>query len=288
MLWKVKSFLLFIIVEFICCIFPECYSILSFSSPMNADYYSDPVLLEVVNSEFTVEKNEIEQLAKEVEIESERPVININYILGFSHILPTEDSETRGKILIDKKEGIPTTFLNRRVILRGRPGPDDPNERKKYIKNYMKENIRKTIYKEYFSLLIYNIEKIDSYNYKLNLTIKANEKIENCFLRNTKVLIFLVVSEVKSEVSSSLVHKNVAYKFIPVEGFENEEFDGTGNPLYKIINRNTIYEGDEIEIKSTEFNIDKSINNTWNIVVIIENNKRREILLTRKLRLNDN
>jgi hypothetical protein len=259
--------------------------------PSNSkDYLKDPVLLEIINADWIAFRQEVEICASEVEKENGREIVFLTYLIddldsSFS-LIPNEDSKIRGERLLKSlnKYGIQETVLNGRHLFAGRSSSSsDWEARKKELKERIANGANNCFHKEYFAMTDYSIMNEDK-NFKLKINLKAKEEIKEKILKDTKVLIFTVIDEIESK-NIPLPHKSVAYKFIPLKGFENEEFDGTGNKISQIVSKNFISEGENIDLESVEFNIDNTKNQNWSIVLIIENDKRREILFTRKLKL---
>jgi hypothetical protein len=275
---KVSAILLIVILN--CAFYPS----------NSKDYLKDPLLLEIINADWIAFRQEVEICASEVEKENEREIVFLTYLIddlnsSFS-LIPYEDSKIRGEKLLQSlnREGIQETVLNGRHLFAGRPSSSSDWEiRKKELKERIANGANNCFHKEYFAMTDYSIMNEDK-NFKLKINLKAKEEIKEIILKDTKVLIFTILDEIESK-NCLLPHKNVAYKFISLKGFENEKFDGTGNRLSQIVSKNFISEGENIDLESVEFNIDNTKNKNWSIVLIIENDKRREILLTRKLKL---
>jgi len=260
----------------------------SYSFSFTQDYFNDPVLLEIINADNLIGRQIVELSAKEIENESKREIVFLTYLIdppNSEHFLtPNKDSLLRGEILLSslKKRGISETVLNGRHLFAGISTLSNLN-RKEELKHKIYCGIKKCLHKDYFSLIDYSITK--DINYKLLVNLRANKRINFRSLNEVKVLIFLVVDEIKSKYPSELSHRNVAYNHIPIEGFESDEFDGTGNSLKKIIHKEIILEGDELCLISKEFKVDMTLQANWSIVIIIENNKNRFVLFNKKIKL---
>jgi len=248
------------------------------------NYKKDPVLLEVVNADYAINKLIIEKYVKEIEDNIQRPVVNINYLVDYpSKILPNSDSYKRGKSILNEKEGIPLTLLNNRVIQRGLPTP--LTGKTIDIKNNIIKKVNNYIYKEYFSLKDFKIIRKDTNIFQLNINIVTSNELNTKLLDESHVLIFLVINELKSNISSNLFHPNIAYEYIPIKGYKEKEFNGIGFTLKEIINKDTVSKGMEIKISTSDFCINREIQANWSIVIIIENIKNKYLLFCRKILL---
>lgn len=105
-------------------------------------------------------------------------------------------------------------------------------------------------------------------------------------LSNTNVIIFLVVDSPPSCYYKDVNHRNVAFKFISVEGFEHEEFSGVGNPLIKVSGKDSILRRDKINITTIKFAIDEKLKANFSVLIIIENAEKKHKLFARKFKLN--
>jgi hypothetical protein len=256
-------------------------------------FCDEPVLIEIVTADFLIGREIIEEAAKEIEDISLRKIAFITYIEDRFSPIQYKDGNIRSSELMKrfKTMGLPIVLMNGQFFFQGYGGnevDDGLEELKTYYKKLFLQQTSKIPYDESFILKeTENIRESDGSN-KLRVKLEAVKDFNEKELSNTNILIFLIADPVSSCYFKDANHRNVAFMYIPVEGFEYEEFNGIGTPITKVIGKDSISRRDKINITSNKFTIDEKLKANWSVLIIIENAEKKNKLFARELELNDN
>lgn len=256
-------------------------------------FFDEPVLIEIVTADYLIGREIIEEAAKEAADLSLREIVFITYIEDRFSSIPDKDGNMRSTELMKrfKTRGLPLVLINSQFFFQGYGGneEDDGLEGlKTYYKKLFIQQTSRLPYDESFILKeTENIIEKDDSN-KLRVKLEAVKDFNEKELSNTNILIFLIADPIPSCYFKDVNHRNIAFKYIPIEGLENEEFGGTGTSIIKVIGKDSISRRDKINITTTKFTIDEKLKANWSVLIIIEDAEKKNKLFVREFKLNDN
>jgi hypothetical protein len=191
------------------------------------------------------------------------------------------------KKLAVSQNSVPLNIVNQQLYNYGWGSGDDKEERKSNWVSSIVNLIKKT---KGTPSLFNKSSKIDKKDkkYQVTFTLTNNFYPNQNSLSKYKYMLFLVadIVNIEKKCNGIVTYENVVYDFVPLEGDQVINQDGTGL-LLENENRKSLGNKREITLKSTQFELPEVKGNTgWSMYLLIENpESKSSIPFSMKVRL---